>query len=141
MSRTAKDTPKSSHHRAHATAFDFRPSNRTPKESNRSKVKIQEEKSRETWVTQPRAPKSSYEGRKVRFAPIVEERAGDEGQRRVKENKRRENYEFPEKPYVRPKMRNSFTQTPFGRSCNQVCICNCYCWNARMSLRDRRVCH
>ena len=72
-SRAVKDAPKSSHHHSRTAAFDFRPSNRTPKESNRDKVKIQEEKLLKTRVTQPRAPKSIYEGRRVCFAPIIEE--------------------------------------------------------------------
>ena len=124
--RMSEDTPKNSHHNSRNTAFDFRPSDRKSKKSNRDEVETQEERSFKTRVTQRRAPKSSCEGKRVRFAPVIEERVDDEKLTRVKEDENRRNDELPEKPYVRPKMRDSSTQTSYRRLRNQVCICNCY---------------
>ena len=89
-------------------------------------METQEERIFKTQVTQRRTPKFSFEGKSVRFAPDSEERVDDEKLTRAKEDENCQSDELPEKSYVRPKMRDSSTQTSYRRLRNQVCICNCY---------------
>ena len=122
--RMSEDTLKNSHHNSRNTTFDFRPSDRKSKKSNWNKVETQEERPFKTQVTQRHTPKFSYEGKRVCFALDSEERVDDEKLTRAKRDENRQSNELPEKSYLRPKMRDSSTQTSYRRLRNQVCICN-----------------
>ena len=92
-------------------------------------METQEERSFKTRVTQRRMPKSNCEGKRVPFAPVIEERVDDERLIRVKEDENRRNDELPKKLHVQPKMHDSSTQTSYRDLQNQVRICNCYWLN------------
>ena len=89
-------------------------------------METQEERSFKTQVTQRRTPKFSYEGKRVRFALDTEERVDDEKLARAKGGKNRQSDELLKKSYVRPEMRDSSTQTTYGRLRGRVCVCGYY---------------